>query len=85
MHYCRLKKRETFHSFDAFYSLSLLCDIVKNRIYFLIGVGSSVSSSYRSCKINLFFSMEMNIYTLNIKTTVTWHHDFYGCQGYKKK
>ena len=29
--------------------------------------------------------MEMNIYTLNIKTTVTWHHDFYGCQGYKKK
>ena len=32
-----------------------------------------------------FFSMEMNIYTLNIKTTATWHHDFYGCQGYKKK
>ena len=32
-----------------------------------------------------FFSMEMIIYTLNIKTTVTWHRDFYGCQGYKKK
>ena len=29
-------------------------------------------------------SMEMNIYTINIKTTVTWHHDYYGCQGYKK-
>ena len=29
--------------------------------------------------------MEMKIYTLNIKTTVTWHHDFYGYQGYKKK
>ena len=29
--------------------------------------------------------MEMNIYKLNIKTTVTWHHDFYGYQGYKKK
>ena len=28
--------------------------------------------------------MEMIIYTLNIKTTVTWHRDFYGCQGYKK-
>ena len=24
-------------------------------------------------------------YTLNIKSTVTWHHDFYGCQGYRKK
>ena len=32
-----------------------------------------------------FFSMELIIYTLNIKTTVTWHRDFYGCQGYKKK
>ena len=32
-----------------------------------------------------FFSMEINIYTLNIKTTVTWHHDFYGSQGYKQK
>ena len=32
-----------------------------------------------------FFSMEMNIYTLNIKTIVTWQHEFYGCQGYKKK
>ena len=31
-----------------------------------------------------FFSMEMNIYTINTKTTVTWHHDYYGCQGYKK-
>ena len=31
-----------------------------------------------------FFSMEMNICTINIKTTVTWHHDYYGCQGYKK-
>ena len=29
-----------------------------------------------------FFSMELIIYTLNIKTTVTWHRDFYGCQGY---
>ena len=33
----------------------------------------------------IFFSMEMNIYTINIKTTVTWRHDYYGCQGYKKK
>ena len=33
----------------------------------------------------LFFSMEMNIYTLNIEITVTWHHDFYGRQGYEKK
>ena len=33
----------------------------------------------------IFFSMEMNIYTLNIKKTVTWHHDFHGCQGYKRK
>ena len=33
----------------------------------------------------IFFSMEMIIYTLNIKTTVTWHRGFYGCQGYKKK
>ena len=32
-----------------------------------------------------FFFMEIHIYTLNIKTTVTWHNDFYGCQGYKKK
>ena len=32
-----------------------------------------------------FFLMEMNIYIINIKTTVTWHHDYYGCQGYKKK
>ena len=32
-----------------------------------------------------FFSMEMNIYTIKIKTTVTWHHDYYGRQGYKKK
>ena len=32
-----------------------------------------------------FFSMELIIYTLNIKTTVTWHRDFYGCQGYKEK
>ena len=31
-----------------------------------------------------FFSMEMNVYTINIKTTVTWHHDYYVCQGYKK-
>ena len=31
-----------------------------------------------------FFSMEMNIYAINIKTTVTWHHDYYVCQGYKK-
>ena len=34
---------------------------------------------------DFFFSMEMIIYTLNIKTTVTWHRGFYGCQGYKKK
>ena len=27
--------------------------------------------------------MEMIIYTLNIKTLVIWHRDFYGCQGYK--
>ena len=26
----------------------------------------------------------MNIYTINIKATVTWHHDYYGYQGYKK-
>ena len=26
----------------------------------------------------------MNIYTIKIKTTVIWHHDYYGCQGYKK-
>ena len=26
----------------------------------------------------------MNIYTIKIKTTVTWHHDYYGSQGYKK-
>ena len=25
---------------------------------------------------NVFFSMEMNIYTINIKTKVTWHHDY---------
>ena len=24
--------------------------------------------------------MEMHTYTINIKTTVTWHHDYYGCQ-----
>ena len=29
--------------------------------------------------------MGMNIYTINIKATaVTWHHDYYACQGYKK-
>ena len=33
----------------------------------------------------VFFSMEMNIYTINIKTMVTWHHDYYECQGYKRK
>ena len=27
--------------------------------------------------------MEMNIYTTNIKTAVTWHHD-YGYRGLKK-
>ena len=32
-----------------------------------------------------FFSIEMIIYTLNIKTIVTWHRDFYGCYRYKKK
>ena len=32
-----------------------------------------------------FFSIEMNIYTTNVKTTVTWYRDYYGCQGYKKK
>ena len=31
-----------------------------------------------------FFSIEMNIHTINIKTAVTWHHDYYECQGYKK-
>ena len=35
--------------------------------------------------LKFFFSMEVVIYTLNIKTTVTWHRDFYGCQGYKEK
>ena len=29
-----------------------------------------------------FFSFE--IYTINMKTTVIWHHDNYGCQRYKK-
>ena len=29
--------------------------------------------------------MEMMIYTLNIKTTVTWHRDFYGTRDTKKK
>lgn len=27
------------------------------------------------------FSMEINIYILNMTTTVTWHHDYYGYQG----
>ena len=31
-----------------------------------------------------FFFYGNEHYTLNIKSTVTWHHDFYGCQGYKK-
>ena len=31
----------------------------------------------------LFFSMEMRIYRINIRTTVTWHHNCYGCQEYK--
>ena len=35
-------------------------------------------------KLTDVFSMVTNIYTINIKTTVTWHHDYYGCQGYKK-
>ena len=35
-------------------------------------------------KYVIFFSMEMNIYTINIKTTVTWHRHYYGCHGYKK-
>ena len=34
--------------------------------------------------LEIFFSIEMNIYTIKIKTTVIWHHDYYGCQGYKK-
>ena len=33
--------------------------------------------------LNSFF-MEMEIYTINIKITVNWHHDYYLCQGYKK-
>ena len=41
--------------------------------------------NYKIDLIAIFFSMEMNIYTTNIKTTVIWHHDYYGCQGYKKK
>ena len=32
----------------------------------------------------ILFSMEINIYTVNIKTKFTWHHDYYRCQGYKK-
>ena len=36
-------------------------------------------------KILSFFFYGNEHYTLNIKTTVTWHHDFYGCQGHKKK
>ena len=36
----------------------------------------------QGCK--MFFSIEMKINTINIKTTVTWHHDYYGCQRYKK-
>ena len=38
----------------------------------------------RNSKANSFFSMEMNIYIIKIKTTATWYHDYYGCQGYKK-
>ena len=34
--------------------------------------------------LNIFFFTEISIYTINIKTTVTWYHDYYECQEYKK-
>ena len=27
-----------------------------------------------------FFPMEMKVYAINIKPTVTWHHDYHGCK-----
>ena len=44
-----------------------------------------VTYFFRKASSDICFSMEMIIYTLNIKATVTWYLDFYGCQGYKKK
>ena len=28
--------------------------------------------------------MEINFYIINMKATVTWHHDYYWCQEHKK-
>ena len=58
---------------------------VKPTEYITLEENVKIISNYKALATIFFFSMEMNIYTLNIKTTVTWHHDFYGCQGYKKK
>ena len=49
---------------------------------FYVTIGGNIAQKMKFSIFSLF-SMEMNVYTLNIKTTVTWHHDFYGCQGYK--
>ena len=51
--------------------------VVKSEMWY------SLSNTKTTCKI-IFFSVEMNIYKINVKTAVTWHHEYYGGQGYKK-
>ena len=56
-------------------------------VYVLIVTGKNLRKVNKVglvSNVSFFFPMEMNIYTTDIKTTVTWHHDYYGCQGYKK-
>ena len=39
---------------------------------------------WQNCQGSIFFFYgNEHLHTLNIKTTVTWYHDLYGCQGYK--
>ena len=51
--------------------------VVKSKMWY------SLSNTKTTCKI-IFFSVEMNIYKINVKTAVTWHREYYGGQRYKK-
>ena len=65
----------------AEFDSSVYISIQLSRIYLCkVSTEDSYTSSYRWLS-SLLFLTKMNIYTINIKTTATWHHNSYGCRG----
>ena len=76
----------SFSNLKNFQIKKIYCEWKHNFDLFRFSCWDKLCCIYekQQCFIWIFFSMEMNIYTINTKTTITQNHDYYGWQGYKK-